>query len=254
MPEVSIIVTITRYWALEKLFECLDNLIVDMDTELILYLDTDDNRVINIVSDYMDGCKYNVKMSLSGNPAPSEVRIQSRRDRICENHERLKELVSGKYIFEVEDDTIFPANTLKELYRYIQKDNVGFIQGVQVGRWGVRMIGAWKVNNLYDPTKIITYPFTEVNRVGNYVEGIDAGGFYCYMTRADLFKDHKFTWHDDCFGPDVVYGLELKKKGYTNQILWNLICGHNVQNKVLYPNESVRQVEYNKINNKWSLK
>lgn len=254
MPEVSIIVTITRHWALEKLFYCLDNLITPTETEVILYIDTDDDKVINSVSQYVDNCKFNVNTIISGNSSPNEIRIKDRRDRISNNHNDLKKYINGEYVLEFEDDTVFPEDSLVRLLKIIKREDVGFVQGVQVGRWGYRMIGVWKVNNISNPTKIITYPFTKIDKVGDYVEGIDAGGFYCYMTKASLFKEHEFTWHDECFGPDVSYGLSLKNKGFKNYVIWNLLCGHNIGNAILYPDDKVVQIEYNKINDRWILK
>jgi hypothetical protein len=231
----------------------LNSLVIPDSSELILFVDTDDARVINMVSEYTDDCKFDVKVCISGNPAPSEVRISQRRDRIVANHEKIKEGISGEYVFGLEDDTIFPPDTLERLYKVIQREDVGFIQGVQVGRWGVRMIGAWRVNNIEDPTKIITYPYVKVDKVGEYLEGIDAGGFYCFMTKASLYKEANFRHEAECLGPDVLFGLDLRRKGYKCLINWSLVCGHNVKNDILYPDEKVRQVEYNKFSDKWVL-
>ena len=51
----SVVVTITRWWALERLFECLDNLdTTNIETEYIFLVDTDDSRVIEKVNDYRE--------------------------------------------------------------------------------------------------------------------------------------------------------------------------------------------------------
>lgn len=254
-PTVDIIVTITRYWALESLFKCLENLICDpLKTNLILYVDSDDPRIINHIEDYTDVCKYKlVKIEFSGKPAPSEIRIKTRRDRIVANHNEIKKLIESDYILEVEDDTIFPENTLQKLLPPIMRADIGFVEGVQAGRWGYKMIGAWRVDNLADPQTILTMPYLKAGDKNTYLENIDAGGFYCYMTKSILFKGAKFGWHDECFGPDVSFGLDLRRQGFKVLIDWSLICGHNVKTTIIYPDEKVCQVRYNKINNEWRL-
>lgn len=258
-PKTSIIIPITRHWALDKLFECLDDLICDTEkTELILYVDTDNNAVRLACYNYCDfSTKFtDKKVLISDNPAPSEVRINVRRDRIVEGREKIKELISedSEYIFGVEDDTIFPADSIKRMLRSIQRKETGFVQGVQVGRWSIKYIGAWRVNDLENPTKILTLPFLNAEgKTDRFLERIDAGGFYCYMTKTKLFKEIKGEWHDDCFGPDVCYGLELRKQGFINYIDWGLICGHNDFGVIIKPDKDTKGVKYNKINNRWIL-
>ena len=95
-PFISITIPVTRHWALDDLFYCLDNLICDhQKTELIFYLDTNDPRVSSKCSDYTENSPFTrTFIKESGNPGPSEVRIAARRDRIVATKEAFKSLLS----------------------------------------------------------------------------------------------------------------------------------------------------------------
>lgn len=246
----TIIIPITREWALEDLFSCLDGLDIERsETELILYLDTDNPKIKSKCSKYIENANWSHSMiAESGKPGPTEVRIAWRRDRIVENHEAIKKLIDPKseYVIGFEDDTLFPADCAKKLLEHIKRPEVGFVEGVQVGRWSYKYIGAWKVDCLLNTHSI------ESVMPKDGVEEIDAGGFYCFMTKAELYKKVKITWHDECFGPDVCYGLALKKLGYKNYIDWSIICGHNDHGKILIPDSDVVKLKYNKTD-KWRL-
>jgi hypothetical protein len=73
------------------------------------------------------------------------------------------------------------------------------------------------------------------------------------MTKTALFKGIDSHWHDDCFGPDVCFGLDLRKQGFKNYIDWGLIVGHNDYGTILLPVGELSTVLYNKINGKWTL-
>lgn len=258
-PFISITIPVTRYWALDDLFYCLDNLICDhQKTELIFYLDTNDPRVLSKCSNYTDNSPFTrTFIKESGNPGPSEVRIAARRDRIVATKEAFKSLLSPEsdYVFGIEDDSLFPPDTLQRLLPAAMRADVGFVEGVQVGRWGVKMIGAWRVNDLDNPTKILSMPAVSVEgKEGNrYLENIDAGGFYCYLTKTILYKGATYQWHDECFGADVCYGLDLRRLGYKVLIDWSLVIGHNDHGNVLVPDSRCEQVMFNKINDKWVM-
>jgi hypothetical protein len=65
--------------------------------------------------------------------------------------------------------------------------------------------------------------------------------------RWNCFLEHTFYWHGECFSVDVTYGIELRKKGYTNMIDWTVITGHTDQHgNVLYPNDNCTVAAYEK--------
>lgn len=58
------------------------------------------------------------------------------------------------------------------------------------------------------------------------IEMIDAGGFYCYLTKFESFMKHEFEPYLQVLGPDVNYGLALRKTGSTNYVDWSIKCEH----------------------------
>lgn len=254
-PKITIIIPVTRKECLDKLFESLKNLVFDYErTDILFYVDCIDGVVIDKINTFMVTSIMETIVHFSGNEGVPNVRISKRRDRIVEVHKNIQHLIprDTEYIMGLEDDTIFPADALQRMLPVIMRDNVGFIEGVQVGRWGIKMIGAWRTDDVENPTKMITLPFLDTTgNPGKYLERIDAGGFYCFMTKANLYKEANFEWHDECFGPDVCYSLNLRKLGFKNYIDWGLICGHDDYGKILMPDKKVEVVVFNKNEDKW---
>lgn len=263
MPQVNIkvVVPVTRYWALNQLGDSLKKLQVPKDAKLsfLFYVDTPDPRV-------QDGLNYwlgdlptdEVIVHNSGNPEPTEVRIAPRRQRVVDAHKEMALLIGDQadYVFGIEDDTIVPDYALVRLLRFMQTNkNVGLIQGVQCGRWGYKHIGAWRVNDIANPTKVLTMPYVEVNRTHSFVEGIDGGGFFCYLTPATLFKRADYRIEAECLGVDMLYGLDLKRQGYSNFIDWSIVCGHNDFGQVIMPElgRPCEQMLYEKEGKAWQL-
>ena len=259
--KIAIIVPITRAWALHKLFYNLEQLICEpKNVSLFMYIDTNNPEVKRECREYAKTSKFSQVITKISNNGPTyEVRIAKRRDRIVECHQVLQKLLWNMgfdYIFGVEDDTLFGSDTLQKLLEPMSIPDVGYVEGVQVGRWGVKMIGAWLVDDVENPKRIKTIEPLEVNGVKqrnvHHLENIDAGGFYCFVTRADLYLSHKFEWHDDCFGPDVLFGIGMRKKGFKCLIDWRVNCGHDVKTDVLWPSDGKIEVaEYNKVNGEW---
>lgn len=245
-PEIAIVIFITRHWAQKDLFYCLERLDIDPHhTQTIFYIDTNDPQINKEhMKDFI-----NSEIIETRRNGPSEMRIAWRRDRIIENHENVKKYIKPEvqYVVGFEDDTLFDRDAVQRMLTLIQRPKVGFVEGVQVGRWSHKYVGAWKVDDLENPTKI------ESLMPGEGIEEIDAGGWYCFMTKAELFKNIKRRWHDECFGPDVCYGLDVKKQGYKNLIDWGLICGHNDYGKILLPDSETTKVQFNKKGTLWQL-
>src|SRR5207247_1432698 len=96
-------------------------------------------------------------------------------------------------------------------------------------------VGAWKADNVYDITNIKSCLPLPLYQTGDnfqlkkspVIEEIDAGGFYCFMTKRDYYIKHEFRpYGRDVFGPDVEFGLSLRREGYKNYIDWSLSCKH----------------------------
>lgn len=258
-----VVVPITRYWALNQLFASLKDLQVPKDCELsyFFYVDSPDPRIKNGLDYWVEqmrsGTEAGIQWHYSKRPEPTEVRIAPRRQRVVEVHKDLARMVGNvDYIFGIEDDTIVPNYALVRLMRLMQStENVGLVQGVQCGRWGFKHIGAWRVNDISEPTKVLTMPYLAVNRTHSFVEQIDGGGFFCYLTPAKLFKEADYRVEAECFGVDMLYGLDLKRKGYVNFIDWSIVCGHNDFGKIIMPEfgDPNEQMMYQKVGDKWEL-
>lgn len=263
VKSVLVVVPLTRKWAVEMQAKQLAqmNRFNDINVELLVFIDNSDISEAFVANKFE---KYEVPFAYfvrsSGRRAPHEVRLYYRRERI----KQMLTMVQGEILklkrpfdmlFMVEDDTEIKADTLQRLltdYKELtdQNINVGLIEGVQVGRHGIRMIGAWRMDDLENPTVMATIPFNK----SSFFEKIDGGGLYCFITPMQLFLAHEFYWHDECFSVDVTYGIELRKKGYTNLIDWTVITGHVDQaGNVLYPNENCTVAEYHKEGDEWKL-
>lgn len=257
-----IVLPLTRKWAIEmqaKQLAALDRSMVD--AELLVFVDNNDinsSVIIDKFEKHEMTMPYKIKHTKR--PAPHEIRINYRRDRIRDMLTMAQDYIKEHYadkemLFMVEDDTQIEPDTLTKLlidYQQLteQKIKVGFIEGAQVGRHGIRMIGAWRTDDLENPTLMTTIPFNETE----LFEKIDGGGLYCFITPMELFLQHTFYWHDECFSVDVTYGLELRKKGYTNIIDWSVVAGHVDQNgNVLVPNTNCSVAEYRKEGDRWKL-
>jgi len=171
-------------------------------------------------------------------PPLSEMNVPARRERIALIFNLAKSYIfkDSDLVFCIEDDTIIKSDYLLKLvnlYQGLSSSNIplGLISGVQVGRAGIRMLGLWKCDNPLDVQTLETLDWSKDNRG---IEEIDASGFYCFVTSKKCFCDIKYKWGD--FGPDVYFGLDLRRKGYVNFVDWDLITGHRTQAETIYPN------------------
>jgi hypothetical protein len=262
--KVLLVLPLTRRWAIDmqaKQLAALNRSSIDL--HLLVNIDTDDfnaSQVIDAFQKHEMTIPYTIHHTKAF--APQEVRIYARRDRIrdmltgLQSTIRKKQLDTSDFMFMVEDDTMIEPAALQRLladWRELTDAGVkvGFIEGAQVGRHGIRMIGAWRMDDLENPTVMSTIPFSSTA----LFEKIDGGGLYCFITPMELFLAHTWQWHDECFSVDVMYGIELRKKGYTNIIDWSVVAGHADQHgKVLVPNENCTVAEYKKADNSiWTL-
>ena len=188
----------------------------------------------------------------TGRPGANEYNIGQRRRRIVNNLNTGKRLIpsDSDFVFMMEDDTAIPENALTALLMDFETmtangTKVGLISGVQPGRWGFKIVGAWNVDNPSDMKRAETVKFNRKN----ILEKVDAAGFYCFITPAYLFEKAKFIFNQ--FGADVNYGLALRKAGYGNYIDWTVDTGHVMQHKIIRCDESCVVVRYEKLNGKW---
>lgn len=210
-------------------------------TNLLAIVDGDDELYVK-TRNLVNLTKYNNRLVVRSNyPGHiSNLDIPTRRARIAANHNQAKELIvhNDGYVFCVEDDTTFGRQSLKKLTRVMDLNRAaGFVEGVELGRWGVPYVGAWLVDDIYDPKQITSIPNIQPNELEDNISNIDAGGLYCALIRADLYKQHTFVG-DNGLGPDINFGIETRQAGFENFIAWNVPCTHIT--KVMGVEESIK--------------
>lgn len=249
MNQVTIIIPLSREIHMERLFASLEMMDCDRSkTNLLVYVDGDAKLYIkarNFVVESKFDQRLCVHRPQNDKKPVVNHSILMRRHRIALIMNEIKEIVApSEYIMCIEDDTIVPRNTLKRLLNdYYIYPYAGMIQGIELGRWGIPYIGAWKVDDVYEPTEILS-----LTPKSGIVE-VDAGGFYCFMTKYELFKKHKFeTMENDSLGPDVNFGLWLRQIGHKNYADFNIRCEHRLDNgKILtLANTEPAQVKFTK--------
>lgn len=250
---ITITCLFTRLWAIDQWLKDLRSVAHDPAmTNLAFVVDADEPVIKNQLIGFAKEHGYRrLEIVMNSDHRPNEVRLAIRRHRIAVVKEQSKELVrrcDGEYVIGLEDDTIF--NQLGSFDRLIQpmKDypNIGFVEGVAIGRWGVRIVGAWKFDDPNSPRRVETMlPPKEGVRTRIFkwdspdctLEEITAGGFYGYATRRHLFLDHEYYWSEaQPWGPDVNYGLWLSQHGYHCLIDWSILFGHDDHGSIGWPN------------------
>jgi hypothetical protein len=96
------------------------------------------------------------------------------------------------------------------------------ITGVELGRWGVPYVGAWRADDVSKAKEITSI---ENKTKEPCIEEIDGCGLYCALIDAELYKQHEFTIKNG-LGPDVNLGLFLRNKGKKNYIDWSIPVTH----------------------------
>lgn len=250
MPVITIVCPFTRVWAIERWVDNLKSLNLDWSlVNLCVVIDCDEPRISYHLRKMDDKLKFrSFQIAMNRDHEPTEVRVNVRRQRIAEVMNQLKEMVKktdGDIVVGFEDDTVFEDLDLRKLYLpLLADDSIGFVEGVQSGRWGVKMVGAWSVDDLVNPTIV------ETLFLGSGYEEIDGGGLYGYACLTELFLAHTFKWDDEPYGPDVDFGLFIRRKGYKCLVDWDTKFLHNDHNVLIRP-ENIIKIRYTKINDNW---
>jgi hypothetical protein len=259
-PIITIFAPFTRRWAIDAWLANLANVEHDPAlTNLAVIIDGDEPYIARVLQRFADDRGYrSFHMKQNHGWAANEIRLTIRRQRVAEIHEQAKDLIAkcdGDYVIGLEDDTVFDRlpNFDRLLHPLQNTDDIGFVEGVQMGRWGAQMIGAWLADDVHNPQRIETLLPVDSN---GYQE-ITGGGWYGYATRKRLFLDAPYFASPSMpWGPDVNYGFWLQQQGYRCLIDWSTIYGHDDHGQTLYSDdEKVRLVKiiYNKRadNGKW---
>jgi hypothetical protein len=192
-PVITIFCPFTRRWAIDRWLENLAAVEHWPDrTNLCFIVDGDEPYVSKALQRFADEKGYrNFQIKNNYGWAANETRLSIRRQRVAEIHEQAKDLISkcdGDIVIGLEDDTVFDRlGSFERLYRPFMHSNghsqIGFVEGVQMGRWGAQMIGAWLANDEQKPTYIETL----LPAPNHGYQEITGGGWYGYATRAAYF-------------------------------------------------------------------
>lgn len=227
---ITIILTVSRETYLEKVITAIELLECKHEAVNLLCI-VDGNDALYIKTrNLVNGTKFNERLTvrLDFPGESSRFDIQERRKRISAAHNQAKGLIkfSDGYVFSIEDDTIVPRLALQELLHIAMSNRAfGFAEGIELGRWGVPYIGAWQVDDIYEPKVITSVKNMYLVPNSEPVTKIDAGGLYCALIRADLYKQHTFSCENG-LGPDINFGIENRQLGYENFISWQVPCTH----------------------------
>jgi hypothetical protein len=244
---ITILLTVSRDDFLERvisrieLLECRHE-----DTNFLCIVDGDDAlyiRARNLVAGTKFRERLTVRLDSPGDKSTFDIR--ARRQRIAAAHNQARSLIrhTDGYVFSVEDDTTFGDKALKRLVYVADRTRAfGFAEGVELGRWGVPYIGAWTADDVYDPKEIKSIENVLEVEMNTPVKRIDAGGLYCTLMKAELYKAHEFT-SDNGLGPDINFGISIRQMGYENFLVWQVPCTHHfkkmgVEHKITPMNET----------------
>jgi hypothetical protein len=150
--------------------------------------------------------------------------INNRRKRIARNHKILKDAVASiqcDYVWQVEGDCILPENALERLIiglDELREERVGFLSAAQVGRHGVYAIGGW----IFEDDE----HFHSVDYKVKDIQEVHGAGFYCLLSKKDVWLKGNASWNGERWGPDVNFGLSLTNKGYRNFLDTRIEIGH----------------------------
>lgn len=254
--KTTIIMPVSRVDYLDAIFARLEMLECDRkDTNLLCIVDGSPKLFVD-VRNRVEMSKFADRLCVPFEPTEryGKMHFLSRRFRISEIHNELrKNIQSCDYVFGLEDDTIFSPDSLKKfLKHYSIYPYIGMVQGVQIGRWGIPAVGAWKVDDVYSPKVINSLVPPKLDKK-NVLQEIDAGGLYCFMTTRDNYVSHDFKpFENNDMGPDFDFGIELRRRGMMNYIDWSITTTHRTQKgDITLLNTEPRHVRFEKKETRW---
>lgn len=187
---------------------------------------------------------------VDNNPAKG---IDNRRKRIAENQKILQQAVRDlkpDLVWQVESDGVLSANCLQKLYDdylKLKNKNFGYVSGIEIGRHGLYCIGAWQFIN-DNEFKSLDYRLKGINQV-------DATGFYCLLATRRAFLSGVSSWNGEVYGPDVNFGLSLKKQGFRIYTDSDIKIGHKTKRGIINVDDmSTQNATFYKTDKGWNYK
>jgi glycosyltransferase involved in cell wall biosynthesis len=223
--KILTILPVSRIQYLNYVLDSLLNQSYKGHTALLVVVDGSNDLFVRVRNIIASTSLNDVLCVQSLNGGDAAFTIPQRRQRITNIHNQIRTLIGDdiEWIFSIEDDGVLPINALSWLVNDVQSyPNAGLVTGVELGRWGIPYVGAWRADDVNNPQKITSM----ASKAGtSAVEEIDACGLYCALIRADLYKQHEFTCANG-LGPDINLALELRQCGFNNYIDWFVPVTH----------------------------
>lgn len=219
-------------------------MVIPLETEIIFYIDTNEEALYEAVKNQPVYGFDSVKVIWGRNGEHINDSVFECRRRIANVHESLKPLIKGEIVIGLEDDTLSPPNTLTRLTELVWSPATGYVQGIEVGRRGYRIFGAWKKDG-----DIISSADK-----GEGVEEVTAGGFYCFATHNELYQNHKFDSRLSEYGflgPDFNFGYSVTQKGYKCLTDWDLECIHLTEDEAITVRNFHHIATFTKVGDRW---
>lgn len=224
--KITTILPVSRTSYLDKVLESLVNQTYKPDNIIVVF-DGNDNEFLAVRNKIIELKNIDKVVMVSNSLAVAHT-IPDRRRHIVNIHNQIREIMTDcDWVFSIEDDGILPSDALEKLVTnmntlQLKKGDVGMITGVELGRWGVPYVGAWKVDDIFETKKVESL---ENKAPEGGVEEVDGCGLYCALIRADYYKRHEF-FTSNGLGPDVNLGIFLRQQGLRNYIDWSIHVTH----------------------------
>lgn len=259
---ITIVLTVSRLKYLEKVITAIELLECDYELTNILCIVDGDQELYLRARNLVNGTKYNERLTVRADldDNRSTFDINTRRKRITAIHNQARTHIkhNNGYVLSIEDDTTFRPTALKKLLDVALRTRAfGFAEGVELGRWGVPYVGAWRADDIYNVSELVSVENINPVPIGQKPSNIDAGGLYFALINAELYKQHTFTC-DNGLGPDVNFGIECRQLGYENFIVWQVPCKHYTEQMgkslVITPDQESKIVTISKDSKeKWTV-
>ncbi len=206
--EVTIIVPVSRNRYFNRFFDSLEKLECDLlKTNIIFYVDGD-YRLFTLTQQKSYQSKFIRKQVIFRNKGiGSTGSVKHRRKRIADIHNEIKHKIGNcDYVFLLEDDTAIPSYALKKLLENFEKlPNALFHSGIELGRWGFPIIGAWQ--RIGDKISSVSMQEPGTNLF------VNAAGFYCCLMSRETYINHEYKPFGEILGPDVEFGMSHHFQG-----------------------------------------
>jgi hypothetical protein len=248
--KTQIFMPVSRPDYLDRVFADIEFLDCDRSNTGLVVLVDGDNKLYDQTKTLVEHSKFDSKLCFwRGDRTPvKKYALAQRRARISAIHNEARLLIpQSDFVFLVEDDGLIPPQSLKQLSEdYLRYPFAGFVSGVCIGRHGIQHIGAWEVDDPYETTEISSV------RPADGLEKVDAAGFFAMLTRWENYTAHEFAPFHDVLGPDVEYGLALRRTGFTNYVDHMVAIEHlTSQGSLSYARADIVKATLTKFGDAW---